>query len=586
MSSYDPFEDQLRQVLLAEAQTVTPAGDGLSQIRAKVARRRDRLRWLRPGLAVATAAGLAGAAVLAASLTDATERTLKQDRQPATRPPSATGAPAPVAPSGVALPSAKPPSVAPPVTARAYTVWPYTSLAQVQASRGPYLDPAQTALGFMGFLQAPEVDKVLANKSETTSAGVGRAVTLGRKMADGTVRAVTVVHLVQLHNGSVAPYAVTRAAGAYTLKISSPAIAAPVRSPLTVRGTIDGVHQSIRVELLSPFRTTPISAPVSAPGSATTGWSTAVSFTAPASGVWTLVARTDSDAGDGALQITAQPVLLTAGGTTSSAYPATFVAAATGRIAVFDSTTGAVVRYLTTAQPGGGDSQPAMSADRRFVYFVRGAGTCASGIWRVPTAGGTATAITDSGSALGRLGVSFDSSRIAYTRYDCTANTTVLVIHDLSTGRQRTITLPSSHLESLGRPAWAPDGQHVALAVTSLGGAESVRVFDVRSARTDADGATVPCPSAQPCITNSAAYDSSGRLSYHASVDHSDAGRMVRLAAGRVETLFTFSTDLTTPGVDLDASGVAAIWVEGAKLMRWNGGRPVAVSGTAEAPSW
>lgn len=312
MSSNDPFEDRLRQVLLAEAQTVTPAGDGLSQIRAKVARRRDRLRWLRPGLAVATAAALGGVAVFAfSSLGESAERTLRQDRQPASRPPSSTAAPAPV--------RSAPPT--PPVSSPAYTIWPYTSPPKVSSGPPSYLDPKQTALGFVRYLQAAEVDQVLADETETTSAGAGRKVTLGRKMADGTVRAVTVVHLVRLGSGSTAPYAVTRAAGAYTLKITSPGLAAPVRSPLTVRGTIDGVHQSIRVEVRTPAGATPISAPVSAPGSATTGWSTPVSFAAPASGVGTLVARTDSDAGDGAIQITAQPVLLPAGGSTPTVVP-------------------------------------------------------------------------------------------------------------------------------------------------------------------------------------------------------------------------------------------------------------------------
>ncbi len=308
MSSNDQFEDRLRQVLLAEAQTVTPAGDGLSQIRAKVARRRNRLRWMRPGLALVTAGALAGAAVFAASLTESTSRTLRDDRQPA-------------APGGRATPASSAPALLP--GAQAFTIWPYVSPPPPSSVLGYYLDPARTALAFMRFLQAPEVDTVLTNTVETTSVGVGRAVTLGRRMADGKVRAVSVVHLIRLGTDVAAPYAVTRAAGAYTLKITFPGLAAPVRSPLTVKGTIDGIHQSIRVELRATSGTAPISAPAAGPGSATTGWQARVSFTAPASGVGALVARTDSDAGDGAQQITAQPVLLTANGTAGSGTPTT-----------------------------------------------------------------------------------------------------------------------------------------------------------------------------------------------------------------------------------------------------------------------
>lgn len=305
MSSNNPFEDRLRQVLLAEAQTVTPAGDGLTQIRARVARR-DRLRWLRPGLAVVAAGALTGAAVFAFSLGEPAQRTLNQDEHPATRP-AASGAPA------VTKPSPAPTSSSP--TASAYPIWPYTSITQVTASTSnAYLDPGQTALGFMRYLRAPEVDKMLANETETTSTGAGWKVTLGRRMADGQVRAVTVVHLVRLGSGSAAPYAVTRAAGAYTLKISYPGIAASVRSPLVVSGTVDGVHQSVRAQVRVPGLGPDPIGEAAGPGSAASGWQATVVFNVRhVSGVGSLVARTDSDAGDGALQITAQPVLLTGG---------------------------------------------------------------------------------------------------------------------------------------------------------------------------------------------------------------------------------------------------------------------------------
>ena len=48
MSSYEPddgFDALLRDSMHGEAETVMPAGDGLSRIQQRVASRRARLRW-------------------------------------------------------------------------------------------------------------------------------------------------------------------------------------------------------------------------------------------------------------------------------------------------------------------------------------------------------------------------------------------------------------------------------------------------------------------------------------------------------------------------------------------------------------
>ncbi|MGI8697658.1 MAG: Gmad2 immunoglobulin-like domain-containing protein [Mycobacteriales bacterium] len=591
MSSNDQFEDRLRQVLLAEAQTVTPAGDGLSQIRAKVARR-DRLRWLRPGLAVATVAGLAGVAVFAASLTDSTSRTLKQDRQPATQPPSSN--PPASTPPALGSPSPAPATdnTSPPQPAgrAAYTIWPFTSLADAQAWQRSgtgswHRDAAQTALRFMGFLQAAEVDRVLADQPETTSIGTGRKVTLGRKLADGTVAAVTVVHLVRLGSGSSAPYAVT-VAGAYRLAITAPEIAAPVRSPLAVEGTITGVDESVRVELRTLGRAAPISAPAAAMGGTGTPWQTSVSFPAPPSGTATLVARTDSAAGDGVVQIAARPVLF---GAAPAAYPPSFVAASAGRIAVFDSTTGRLLRYLTTQQPGGGDSEPTVTADRRWVYYVHGNGTCSAGILRVPYAGGSAEPVVNAGGAVDSIGVGANGQRVAFLRHACDSSASALVTMDRSTRTERSIQITSEPPGFLGKPSWAPDGRHLAITVTGGVQFQDVRIFDTTTATTVADGKSVPCPANQPCRQSSPGYDLSGRLAY--LVDHGSGGTMVRLDNGRLTTLFALSSSTLQSAVDIDSSGAAAIWRElhadsTSTLMRWGGGKPNPIPGSAEAPAW
>jgi hypothetical protein len=52
-------------------------------------------------------------------------------------------------------------------------------------------------------------------------------------------------------------------------------------------------------------------------------------------------------------------------------YPRRFVGVLDGAVALFDSTTGDLIRRITRLQPGGGDDEPVMTADGRTVFFVR-----------------------------------------------------------------------------------------------------------------------------------------------------------------------------------------------------------------------
>ncbi len=121
-----------------------------------------------------------------------------------------------------------------------------------------------------------------------------------------------------------------------------------------------------------------------------------------------------------------------------------------------------------------------------------------------------------------------------------------------------------------------------------FGGSELVKVFEVSTAKSLSDAHPVPCLDAQPCRQTSPTYDSSGALSYR--VDRNDAGRMVRLTNGQLVTLFSFSTDVLPPGVDLDATGTSAIWrrADSAEVVRWTFGALalVSVPGAAVGPSW
>ncbi len=310
-------ERRLADILLAEADTVVPSGEGLTRIRERIDRRRNRLRWLRPTLAVSTAAALGVGGVLALNLTHGTTDTLRSDHQrPAIGGPSPTSVPSlPSSPS--ASPSPAPtPAGRPAVALPPYPAWPFTSIRQVrawQAQGGPahqpqLLDPGTTATAFADFLAVPGL-RVLDVADEP--GGGGKAVTLGRQMADGAVHGVTVVHVARYGAGAGTPWVVTRA-GAYHLKITSPGLAAALSSPVSVAAEVDGVHHSIGFALWRRTQATALAGPTYAMGGAAAGPRTTLSYTLPKAAAGMVVASEQSAAGDGILALAMVPVRLSA----------------------------------------------------------------------------------------------------------------------------------------------------------------------------------------------------------------------------------------------------------------------------------
>src|SRR3954454_7322604 len=93
MSSYEPddgFDALLRDSMHGEAETVMPAGDGLSRIQQRVASRRARMRWLRPTVALGSAVVLAVVGVGAYAAVHGDGGTDRVVPGPATQPPSET----------------------------------------------------------------------------------------------------------------------------------------------------------------------------------------------------------------------------------------------------------------------------------------------------------------------------------------------------------------------------------------------------------------------------------------------------------------------------------------------------------------
>ena len=569
------FERRLAEVLHAEAHTVTPAGDGLVRIRERIERRRARLRWLRPTLAVATAGALGATAFVGATLADGIGRVTGDGADPAAGPTAS-------APSSPASASASTQFVRTPL-------WPFTSGEEVAGWReggGPrkqrwLLDPAQVATRFATFLGVPGL-QVTSSLDEPA----GKAVTLGRDLG-GVRRTVTVVHLARVGTGAGAPW-VVRVAGAYGAKIVGPKFETRITSPVHVAVEAEG---TLTVEVWSARRTTPYGS-ATATDDGQNRVEVDVAFSGTTGGVGMLVARQTASDG-GPAKLTAVPVLLPGGPPVVSAarYPASFVGVADGRIATFDSTTGRRLRWLTSRQPGGGDSEPVLAGDT--VFYVHGTGTCSAEIRRVPVQGGTPTRVVGGlPGAAAQVAVSADAKMLAWVQSNCAGGGELKTL-DLRTGKVRDFAIAGPPTVE-GKPAWAPDDRHLALRYGhSAGGANGYPVVLLDTATATSLEDAKPIPSTGGCDQGRPAYTPRGSLLF-VTCDGTRAA-VVRLANRTLVPLFSVPggdvrvTDVIT-SVDVSSTGVVVVEVadrDGApRIMRWTGGPPVTIETTASSPTW
>src|SRR3954447_15294604 len=250
MSSYEPddgFDALLRDSMHGEAETVMPAGDGLSRIQQRVTARRARLRWLRPTVALGSAVVLAIAGVGAYAAVHGGGGTASIDTPPATHGPSETPTPEPT-PSQTS---------APPVAHAAFpkrAIFPFAPAKderawEQQAAEGhspAWGDPRAVATFWVtNFLQMPSVNQVVRQVSTPKKVDV----TLGRMQSDAANQrqiAVTTVHLVKYGKAWIVTGA-TDDSG--LLRITSPAAGAAVTSPLVASGPGGGIHRAAAVQV-------------------------------------------------------------------------------------------------------------------------------------------------------------------------------------------------------------------------------------------------------------------------------------------------------------------------------------------------
>ena len=209
----DELADRLRRALRAEADRVTPTGDGLVRIRERVGHRRRRLSWLRPLLVVTAAAGVASVAVAAPVL-------LREfgHRRPATDTAASLGTPAPpgarVLDSRVGTARTLPPEAG---VSDMRTVWPYASRAEgyyaarsdVSSGKHPELSDATRAA--VAFVQQYVGPRVRLSAGRTTAQDRGIGVVVYRRLANGASHPVTRVYLVPVSGNGGPPYVVAGA---------------------------------------------------------------------------------------------------------------------------------------------------------------------------------------------------------------------------------------------------------------------------------------------------------------------------------------------------------------------------------------
>jgi Tol biopolymer transport system component len=164
--------------------------------------------------------------------------------------------------------------------------------------------------------------------------------------------------------------------------------------------------------------------------------------------------------------VTSQPSVTPTTGAPRAGPPASFVTLVGKRIAVVSTSTGKVLRLLTSANNPNLPGEVVLSEDRQWVYFARVV-WCSppglAGLYRVPFAGGPVTRVTHSN--LGRFAVSPDGSKLIYQSFRCPDQTDGdLMLRDLATGTERR--LPFAR-PSLGGIAWGPNNRQVAMLLAA-----------------------------------------------------------------------------------------------------------------------
>jgi hypothetical protein len=563
------LEELLRTSLYDEAETIVPAGDGLSRIQGRVATRRARAAWWHPMAALGGVAVVAVAGFAAYALT-------RSPTPPSTIKPFGVGdntTPTPQA-------SASTPSV--PVVTRATfpssAFYPFTSeaaeqqwVAQDGPSKQPWItDPALEAKMFVAaFVQQPGVDQVVS----THLSGRTATVTLGRTFHDANSTRTVKVTTVQLAHFDKAWLVVGASDANGKLKLTDPKPGQTLTSPAVVSGPGYGVDESVQVDVrtISGIARTGNMQPVGF-GNGTPQWSTTVPFAAAdPRGAVVVVELSPADGG---------PARITAVGVNfatvqAASYPQYFYGVKNGRVTKFSSRTGAPISYLTAAEPGVNASDPQLVADR--VYYVYGTGICGNVLRSVPVAGGTPTDVSqaDAGYTISGFGVLSSDTRVN-TFFETACDIAVkpqgrLVFDTTANGTQRgSVDFPSFPPQVVGDPTWAADGRHV-VTVVRTGTQADVRQYDA-FASTSVDSGTPACSIGSGVgLPNATQVDSTGTV--WVAVQTGAGMQVLRCAGGQASPAFTVTGTDTPADVAVADNGQAVLLTDtSGAVWRWTAG--------------
>jgi Tol biopolymer transport system component len=285
----------------------------------------------------------------------------------------------------------------------------------------------------------------------------------------------------------------------------------------------------------------------------------------------------------------------------TAAYPASFVALSHNTkapgITVYSSATGRTLRRLTD---GSRDIDPILTANHRWVYFVRvPKDFCPVQLWRVGFNGGKATELTTAGYPGGAVSVSPDGTMLAYTANPpgpCKLqdSPTSLVLVNLSTGRTHRVADTI-----VWGMAWSADDTRLAVVTPSAAsGRSQIRLIsNPFRATTTGLSATAPlaCPTDDACAETSPSFDAQGDLFYtavissrtsnycwlHACVNWTYANLSQRGAQTRTLTSHRVRGSAIVPSSVVNTDGTALLYTlpqgTGTQVWRWTNAHSAAV---------
>lgn len=567
MSTFEPddgLDALLRESMHEAADTVMPAGDGLARIQQRVSARRARLRWLRPTMALGSAAAVAlvtFGAYAAVHNSGTAKVEVPPPLQSATSTPTTEPTPTQTTPPPVAVTFPKR-AIFPFVTAKDERAF------EQEAASGtnPWQDPAAVATAWVtNFLQLSSVNQVVKRIETPTKVDVQ----MGRMQSDGSSQrqiTVTTVHLVKF--GKV--WIVTGASdGSKLLRIGSPAAGSKVTSPLVVSGPSSvGADRAAYVQVRDA--TTPTSYGEGQTGSfGVQGWSADTSFTQPANPVGVLLVVETSQADSLPLRVTAEQVRF--GSSSVSAAGPFFYGNKNGGIAKFSATDGSFVSNVTRPVPGN-SSDPQLLGDT--IYYRTEDSGCGTHVASVPVGGGASNDVADpdQGYSIAHYGVSQDGTKVAFFETACHVSTTPqgrLVFADLAKQTRRAIDFPGSPPYVSSDPSWEPDGVHVD-ATLYTGTQGYIARYDSTSTTSPTPRNACPGYDVNNGLPTALETDTSGTIWF---VTHTgQSAQVVKCQVGSQTAIvaFTVSGGASTD-VDVSPSGSVLVTDAGSRVWEWSG---------------